>query len=480
MFYILFSDIKNYEIFDMWINHYSNKLKINWKIYVKNDGELYKFLEKYNNYSNKVITSIPENGVLLTENDFLFKYSVDEKDTMILSYNVDDKILDKSFIIGKIFSVLSIDNRYKYTTFEIPDFIIYKHLDHTNYSVDGVKINHGSEASESLVFLNLSKSKVSYEKEYYHTNILFNNEQSSTFNNIYHKFSHNIYVNKEKKYAIIWHPKCGCSIIRSYFCHINNLKDAFELPRKYHKYRYNNYLQNIEIISFVRNPYFRFISCYLNKHVDKCDHNYLNFENYKEYLKIYKKDTLLNFANYSKTKKIDEHSDRIVDFYYNNYNLTYKIFHIEDGIVYALKDFFKKYHENFDSFKMLVVNDTKKNDTSFLTNNIFKNYDVDDWLIHKSKNNCFPNYYDILDEELKSIIYEIYKDDFKKLNYDSKINCSYKNADIDKFLILFDKEFPNFNFKKYIELYRDLSSKNEYEAKVHYYYNGQYEGRVYK
>ena len=59
--------------------------------------------------------------------------------------------------------------------------------------------------------------------EYYHNDILFDNTICKT---VYINYAENIHVNKEKSYGIIWHTKCACSTIRTYFCNINNIKIA--------------------------------------------------------------------------------------------------------------------------------------------------------------------------------------------------------------------------------------------------------------
>ena len=96
------------------------------------------------------------------------------------------------------------------TTFEIPDFIIYKHKDHTNFTIDGIKIKTNSEQSNtadgtvkhisnSIVSLNMNISKVAYQHEYYETNIIvkhcFNNNNNEQI------YFHNVYVDKRCLYT---------------------------------------------------------------------------------------------------------------------------------------------------------------------------------------------------------------------------------------------------------------------------------------
>jgi hypothetical protein len=163
-------------------------------------------------------------------------YTVDENNTMILSYNIDETDLQlENNIIGRLFYV-PIKSKILCTTFEIPDFIIYQHENHTNFTIDGIKIKHGTEKdsnihfiSNSIVSLNMNVSKVAYEHEYYETNILVNNCSINIdkvpifFNNVYNHVLRNIFVNKEKQYAIIWHAKCACTTITDIFCLVNNI-----------------------------------------------------------------------------------------------------------------------------------------------------------------------------------------------------------------------------------------------------------------
>jgi len=180
------------------------------------------------------------NNIILTEYDFLCNYSIkntETEDILELSYNeIDIKDFinsSPSILIPKLFYV-PIKNKTPYTTFEIPDFIIYRHYDHTNYIIDGIKINGGETISDKYLFLNMNISRVAYEKEYYENNILYcnyNKDKKCLDNNIiqtkYERFAGNIITHKDFKYAIVWHPKCGCSTICNIFKKINNI-DIFD------------------------------------------------------------------------------------------------------------------------------------------------------------------------------------------------------------------------------------------------------------
>jgi hypothetical protein len=222
LFYILYKRTFDDTLFKLWLNHYKI-LQIPYNIYVdKNDIDF--FTSNYPHTKN-IIHTIPQNITMLTEFDFLMSYSVDENDIMILSYDINhNELLLENNIIGRLFYV-PLQSKIMYTTFEIPDFIIYKHENHTNFTIDGIKIknidsqNNTRIISNSLVSLNMNVSKVAYEDEYYETNILVNfcsintNKEPVFFTNIYNNLLRNVFVNKEKLYAIIWHAKCACTTI---------------------------------------------------------------------------------------------------------------------------------------------------------------------------------------------------------------------------------------------------------------------------
>ena len=447
LFYIqykrTFDDIQ----FKLWLNHY-NMLKIPYNIYVEKE-DLDFFTSNYP-YTKNIINYIPSNVTLLTEMDFLMSYSIGENDIMTLSYNIDEKeLLVENNTIGRLFYV-PVQSKILYTTFEIPDFIIYKHENHTNFTIDGIKIKNGKGQeninmnfiSNSIVSLNIQKSKVAYENEYYKTNIIVNhcsvnNKETIFFNNVYNDILRNIFVNKEKQYAIIWHPKCACTTITDIFCLVNNIefnkKENFHLSLSwlYNKYRYNAYLQNIDTISFVRNPYDRFLSSYIDKHVFKSEDVYLGFEGYKEFTSKYT-NTLYNLCQYlSSGGTITKHYTLITDYhnsvpYYESIKKNYV--KIEDNLNKHLYDFLKKYHPELESDSLNILNyctnnNVYKKEQKKILNcdrDLFKkikHFTTDEWCEYLIKYNL--NYKEIIenDEELKQILYKMYEKDFLTLKY---------------------------------------------------------------
>jgi hypothetical protein len=444
LFYIHYKRTFEDVLFKLWLNHY-NVLKLPYNIYVEKE-DIDFFITNYPHTKN-IINYIPTNITMLTEMDFLMSYTVDENDIMILSYNIDEKELHvENNTIGRIFYV-PVQSKILYTTFEIPDFIIYKHENHTNFTIDGIKIKNskGQEntninfISNSIVSLNMNISKVAYEDEYYETNIIanhcsINNPETVFFKNIYNNILRNIFVNKEKQYAVIWHAKCACTTITDIFCLVNNInfnkKDNLHVSLSwlYNKYRYNVYLQNMDIISFVRNPYERLLSSYIDKHVYKNEYIYLTFEGYQKFIDN-NENTLYNLCNYLLSGGvITQHYTLITE--YNNSVPYYKTLEknfvkIEDDLNKHLYDFLKKYHEdaNLNILDYCTNNNVYKKEQTKLNNTDIelikkcKHFTTDEWILYLSKYNL--NYKDIIgnDEELKNLIYKIYEKDFLELKY---------------------------------------------------------------
>jgi hypothetical protein len=522
MIVLKINETTNSSILQLWIEYYT-KNNILFIIYTKNISILSDYLiDKVSNldWYKSYITDdenvlYNEKNWIITEYDFLFSYTKnDEKETMDLSMLTNTDIENEHCVIGRVFYV-PIPGKKEYTTFEIPDFILYQHSNHTNYTVDGLQqiTSYRFEMSNRIVCLCLKPSSVAMNTEYYENNILFEN----TFcNTVYINYSDNIYVNKEKKYGIIWHPKCACSTITHYFCDMNNIKivDPHTLNDIMIKYRYNNYLQKINIVSFVRHPFTRFLSCYFNKHIDKYDNEYLQLKTYNDYLNKYNnQDTLWNFIDYLQYGNIiDTHSLPIYQMFYfikyksvylwtfnlsplseketmmndkNDIDLVfsmpkvkYEIFHIEDDLNNYLKTFFSKYHtttKNTNNILNFTIKN-EENDTCII-NKDFKYYNYEEWIEYKNNNNNYPNYLQILDEEIKEKLSIIYKNDLHF--YSNNINILYNNS-TNNLKHYFDKLPEDFDVSIYKELNRDLTNITDIEAKLHYTQYGMNENRNYK
>lgn len=463
----------------MFIKHY-NTLNIPLYIHVSDETN-FEIDSRYITTNKDIIDSC----LLLTENDFLFAYTIDENnDTMVLSYNIKISDFDNPSIIGRVFSV-PVDNVEKYTTFEIPDFILYKHANHTNYTIDGIVNKNGNNLSDGIVCFNMKTSKFAMKTEYYQNDILIGGQICK---NIYVRYAGNVYINKKSMYGIIWHPKCGCTTICNYFCELNNIDEdnSHLVNASNSKFRYNNYLQNIDVISFVRHPYYRFLSTYFNKHTDKKCPDYLKLDKYITYLRKYKNcDTIQNMINYlidyeCKQKDndddhaIDQHSSPISNCYYNKYEtLKYSTYHIEDGLNEKLDEFLSRFH-NIENNNTCVDNSTEKDYDAYKVNPSYKRYNQKDWQEYIKQNKIYPNYLAILDYELKNKLKKFYIEDLTKQNYSDKpemydISIKFINNSLPK----------DFSVTLYKNINNDLTNMSDIRAKLHYIKSGKNEGRLY-
>lgn len=475
MFGIIVNKHTNNKLFTSFIKHYE---KINIPIYVYiSDETKFEIDVKYITTEKNII----DKCLILTEYDFIFSYEREHvTDTMILSYNVKVTELNKPTIIGRVFSV-PVDNVEKYTTFEIPDFILYKHENHTNYTIDGIVINNGVNVSDNIVCFSMKTSKVAMSSEYYKNDIMVG---GSKCENIYVRYAGNVYINKEFRYGIIWHAKCGCTSICNYFCELNNLHEGNPhlVNERKSKFRYNNYLQNIEVISFTRHPYYRFLSAYFNKHADRKCQVYLKLDKYRKYLKKYdNSDTIENMIDYLLEKKnninehpIDQHSSPISYYYYNVYKtLKYSIYHIEEGLNEKLDEFLSRFHA-IKQNNTFLDNSTEKSYDSYTINVLYKKYNYNDWKEFIKKKRGYPNYLSILDNNLKNKLKIFYSEDLEKQEYSDKPEL------YDGSIKFINNSLPvDFNVTLYKTINRDLVKLSETRAKIHYITSGKKEGRLY-
>jgi hypothetical protein len=423
--YIIFNKLFDNYIFNLWFNHYT-KLKLNFGIFV-HDNDLDFFSKNFPSFSQFIINFIPDNVLYITEKDFLFSYTNNLDDELTLSYTIDPSFTTQSLLIGKVFYV-PVKNKKHFTTFEIPDFILYKHADHTNFTKNGLYLNSGSQISNNILCLNLNISLYANENEYYETDILVKPlKKSHLFNNVYKTFLMNVNISKEHKYGIIWHPKCACTTITHIFCLLNKIYLNYELQKSlcfyYKKYRYNCYLQNIEYVTFVRNPYDRFISTFLDKHVYKTDNIFITLTGYREFIDKYKVETMNNISFFLLNKGyISNHYTLMSDcFLFQKHKYT--IVKIEDNLSTHLYNFFKKYHKNIDDCdifnKFENVKHNKEGKKICESNFTFSNYDPNLWT--SFLNEYSVNYKTILNshdfQTIKKNIYNYYIKDFELFNY---------------------------------------------------------------
>jgi hypothetical protein len=432
MIIIYYNKVHNGNIFKLWLRFYSN-IQIPFRI-LCNEQNIKLFNALFPEYSSSILLTLIDtnnNFIELSEYDFLFNYTKNSDDVMILS-NINSSIF-KPQLIGRLFYV-PIKNKQKYTTFEIPDFILYQHKKHTSYSINGLSLFNEIEIlSDSTVCLCLKESIYTFVDGYYETNCIFN------YNNficktIYIRSAYNIIVNKEKLYGIIWNPKCACCTIRIAYQNVNEIRDPTLKILTTKKYKYNIYLQDIDIIHFTRMPRYRFASCYFNKHVDNRDLRYQSEKSYHDYIKLFPDNSLENFANYTTNYGfIELHSVPITkSFWYTTYkNLKYINHDIDDNLNAKLLQFFSKYHTNI-SINDIIHNRTKTSSiVSSTINPLYKSFSNIQWKKYYNDNGCYPNYSAIIDDELGQIIDKLYQNDYKQFYQINAIDLPKKDNVID-------------------------------------------------
>lgn len=422
LIYIQYNSSIENDIFDLWISHYE-KIGINYKILCS-----YNDLPK--NYNDKIIYSIPENGIELTVHDFLFSFLFEKNKEMILILDIDHNFINQSLCIPRLFYIPSLQNNI-YCHFEIPDFIYYKHINHTNY-LHGLKINGGKIISSNIVCITLKQSLKSNMNEYYENYVFYMNNLDTKMilgKNIYITYNMNIFINKEKYYGIIWNQKAACTTITNIICLINNihLSDDYiggkrSINYHWNDYKYNDYLENINYIGFVRNPYHRFLSIFIDKHILKTDPIYLQLEGYQKY-KMNNEDTIYNLCIFLLNGNyISEH--------YKPQSLLYPsrikncTWHkIENGLNEVLYNFLEKYH-TIEKYKneILLCNDNiisnKINQSEKILNEInILHLSNNEWIQYLEK---YKLDYDLFlhhNIELKNLIYQLFWKDFIYFNY---------------------------------------------------------------
>ena len=425
--------------FKIWLNHYSfTGLEFN---IVVSDADLTTFSSNYPYSISKIISEKPIDCLELTIHDFLFTYDKDDNDNIVLNYNFDLNFIKKSLCIGKIFYA-PIPDKPLYSTFEIPDFIIYKHSHHTNYTIDGIKINGGQQISDDIVCFSLKETKVMERTCYLETLAIHGNLTCGNLvsGNVYNHFLRNIIVNKDLLYAIMWYPKAACTTIGNIFCCVNNIKinKGNEKNLSYYrpKYRFNPYLQGLNIISFTRNPYYRFLSTFIDKHIYQDDLMYLNLPGYKAFIEGFTSN-LLNLSTFLQSKNyISDHYLPFHHFECYNYMMNkikntnekekkhiLKFYKIEDGLNNILYTFLSEFYHEIDisilnSHENTILNKQvfiSTNSNEILSHDNLSIYNNDEWKVYLTNNALI--YDKILTDELKNILYENYKEDFILFGY---------------------------------------------------------------
>lgn len=407
-----------------WIRHYI-QAGFQVSLFVKPE-EIAEFSLSFPEGRPLMVHTKDENSLELNITDYLLEWFVDDQDQFVLLKPMATNWTETG-VIGRVFQV-AVENQDPLTTFEIPDFIQYRHEKHSAFVQHGLFTGSGSrtgiEPSNRWVCFSTTPSAKQCSLQYYQNNLLTNPEKTHAIGKRVYAFYHmNVVVQKDKRYGIIWHPKCGCTTIMKTFCSVNSIslqKDQSIRSINFfmERFRYNVYLEEMDYIHFVRNPYHRFLSTFLDKHVFFRDDIFVQLQGYQEFKEKYNRGSLMDLCLFLKEGKyISEHympQSKIV--------LSPEIptFAIDDnrGLNHYLTAFLKRFHPKMDLLSSLACFEnsiqaysldkkTEKNTVSWL-----KHFSREEWLDYLNKNNL--DYAVLLDDELKRAIYTLYKEDFDR------------------------------------------------------------------
>jgi hypothetical protein len=234
------------------------------------------------------------------------------------------------------------------------------------------------------------------------------------------------------KYMAYYCAKSGCSTLRNFFVeahkkelpekeqsevNVHNAKEYFTLPN-------NVAVKSLKRFVLVRNPYTRVVSMFMNKFIGTNSHikrnlrekkieNPVKGESFFSFLKLLqhlKKQNLLN--------KVDGHvSEQVFNFPSDSDITIMKLENLEEDFVkfyensFDTKELFQRAQKMFEKDDM-HINRTKikKVSGSNVTHQEFKDEKC-----------ASPPYEDFYNTEAKDIVYEIYKEDFKRFEYSSDL-----------------------------------------------------------
>ncbi len=215
-------------------------------------------------------------------------------------------------------------------------------------------------------------------------------------------------VSEKHKLFVAWSPKCACSTVKTWFLKVTNTEFSGDvhnfIKQFYPQGNLNNY-KNYTKILFIRNPYKRLVSGYLQRVVEwpKSEYN---------------KDAYSNFDKFThhcmKTLSFDGHHfnpQTSAEFSKLPSNWTWN--HMIDI-------------ENFDNEIQKINQKIGVHISKFqrMHQHHYQNQDSKAYLISRNqlrKYTVHPSSQDFYNDEIKQRVYQIYQRDFeyfKKLGYD--------------------------------------------------------------
>lgn len=223
----------------------------------------------------------------------------------------------------------------------------------------------------------------------------------------------------DKKLIVFWSLKCGCSTLKtilaiylklqnSKYRHIHLNKELREKINKRDQNKISIY-KNYNIVMLIRNPYKRLVSGFLNKYVNNHYENPSNCNCFYDFCRILLKNP----------EKINKHhfDKQTCDIGWDFYNELQRpnIKYILDtskvnDITKILGLNIPKIKENYHSRVSEKNQEVKKTNCWSLDYNSLKNLD----------NINYSNFYN---DDIKKLVYNIYKDDF--IFFNNNLNMNY-------------------------------------------------------
>ena len=228
-------------------------------------------------------------------------------------------------------------------------------------------------------------------------------------------------INHQKKIIFGWSAKCACSFIKRYFYQLNNIDDEKLIDIHYGSHGILNFNHsNYKIIIFVRNPYKRLISAFIDKYAKK---------KYTINIKNLTFEKFINEMNKNGLKYIEKHhfSPQFSEAFNGNINIhkVYDINNIDYNYINSL------FNKKIDISKISRSDNNDNHKTKYNYNENYVAYNIPIEHINEMKEK--PHYKCFYNKQIKIKIDKLYQIDiinFKKIyqmtknknfNYDFEI-----------------------------------------------------------
>ncbi len=194
-------------------------------------------------------------------------------------------------------------------------------------------------------------------------------------------------IHEEKKIVFGWSAKCGCSHVKKmfHFLENGNIDNPIHIDNEYNKLPEN--INDYILILFIRNPYERIISGFLDK-----------YKKNGECRSLWKIDDSLTFHNFIRMVSIKNYS--VIEYHHFTPQTTEEFKYVENHpnlIIYDIKNIDYAYIEKlFDSKipeEIILFRGDHKNKGETIVNYSLYNIHIDDLIDIKPITHLFYNEY---------------------------------------------------------------------------------------